>query len=86
MIHSEYNKPVAMASNEIIPTFPDGTPVNETEEDNPYSMLTEEQLMSMQQKGIDYEVLKPIQRKVLADRLNEDYPYKAALMEAQFTH
>jgi hypothetical protein len=39
----------------------------------------------MQQKGIDYEVLKPIQLKVLADRFNEGYPYKAALMEAQFT-
>lgn len=83
MIHSD--KSVAMVSNEIIPTFPDGTPVNEAEETNSYSMFTEEQLTSMQQKGIDYEVLKPIQLKVLADRLNEGYPYKAALMEAQFT-
>ena len=86
MIHSEIDKSVAMASNEIIPTFPDGTPVvNEAEVTNSYSMFTEEQLTSMQQKGIDYEVLKPIQLKVLADRLNEGYPYKAALMEAQFT-
>lgn len=85
MIHSECYKPFAMASSEVIPTFPDGTPVNETDEDNPYSIFTEEQLTSMQQKGIDYEVLKPIQLKVLADRLNEGYPYKAALMEAQFT-
>jgi hypothetical protein len=85
MIHSEYNKPVAMASNKITPTFPDGTPVNETEEDNPYSMFTEEQMMSMRQKGIDYEILKPIQLKVLADRLNEGCPYKAAIIEAQFT-
>jgi hypothetical protein len=85
MIHSEIDKSVAMASNEIIPTFPDGTPVNEAEETNSYSMFTEVQLTSMQQKGIDYEVLKPIQLKVLADRLNEGYPYKAALMEAQFT-
>jgi hypothetical protein len=85
MIHSEIDKSVAMASNEIIPTFPDGTPVNEAEETNSYSMFTEEQLTSMRQKGIDYEVLKPIQLKVLADRLNEGYPYKAALMEAQFT-
>lgn len=85
MIHSEVDKSVAMTSNEIIPTFPDGTPVNETEENNPYSMFTVEQLTSMQQKGIDYEVLKPNQLKVLVERLNEGYPYKAALMEAQFT-
>ncbi len=85
MIHSEIGKSDAMVSNEIIPTFPDGTPVNEAEETNSYSMFTEEQLTSMQQKGIDYTVLKPIQLKVLADRLNEGYPYRAALMEAQFT-
>jgi hypothetical protein len=85
MVRSKIEKSVDMASNEIISTFPDGTPVNETEEDNPYSMFTVEQLTSMQQKGIDYEVLKPNQLKVLADRLNEGYPYKAALMEAQFT-
>ncbi|SHO53396.1 hypothetical protein [Anaerocolumna xylanovorans] len=85
MVRSEIEKTVDMASNVIIPTFPDGTPVNETKKDNPYSMFIEEQLISMQQKGIDYEVLKPIQLKVLADRLNEGYPYKAALMEAQFT-
>lgn len=85
MIRSEIDKPFAMVSNGITPTFPDGKPINETEEDNSYSMFTEEQLTSMQQKGIDYEVLRPIQLKVLADRLNEGYPYKAALMEAQFT-
>lgn len=84
-IHSENEKSAAMASNGIIPTFPDGTPINETEEINTYSMFTEEQLMSMRQKGIDYEVLKPIQLKVLADRLNDGYPHKAALMEAKCT-
>jgi len=86
MVHSEIEKSVAMASNVIIPTFPDGTPVNEAEDSNPYPMFSKEQLICMRQKGIDYEVLEPIQLKVLADRLNEGYPYKAALMEAQFTH
>ena len=85
MLHPELDKSDAMAFNVITPTFSDGTPVEETDEDNPYSIFTEEQMLSMRQKGIDYEILKPIQLKVLVDRLNEGYPYKAALMEAQFT-
>jgi hypothetical protein len=45
MVHSEYNKLVVMVSNEIIPTFPDGTPlVTRVDDDgNMYSMFTQEQ-------------------------------------------
>lgn len=86
MIHSECNKPVAMASNEITPTFPDGTPVNETEEYNPYSIFTEEQIQNMQEKCIDYERLNSRQLQVLADKLNEGNSYRASFVEASFTH
>lgn len=87
VIQSVYNNPVAMASNEIIPTFPDGTPlVTRVEDDgNMYSMFTQEQLDIMQAKSIDYESLRPKQLNVLADRLNEEYPYKAAYQEALFS-
>lgn len=85
MLHLELDKADAMAFNAITPTFPDGTLMEETEEDNPYLMFTEEQIQNMQEKGIDYERLNRRQLQVLADRLNEGDPYKAALLEAQFT-
>jgi hypothetical protein len=86
MIHSECYKPFAMASSEIIPTFPDGTPLVMREDDGKmYSMFTQEQLDIMHAKVIDYESLKPKQLYVLAGRLNEGYPYKAAYQEAIFT-
>ena len=85
MLHPELDISDAMASNVITPTFSDGTPVEETEEDNPYSMFTEEQIQNMQEKGIDYEGLNRRQLQVLADKLNEGNPYRASFTEASFT-
>ena len=85
MLHLELDKPDAMAFNLITPTFSDGTPVEETEEDNPYSMFTEEQIQNMQEKCIDYEGLNRRQLQVLADKLNEGNPYRASFTEASFT-
>ena len=85
MLHLEIDKADAMAFNVITPTFSDGTPVEETEEDHPYSMFTEEQIQNMQEKGIDYEGLNRRQLQVLADKLNEGNPYRASFTEASFT-
>lgn len=85
MLHPELDKTVTMSLSVITPTFPDGRPVIETEEDNSYSMFTKEQIQNMQQKCIDYESLNRRQLLVLADKLNEGNPYRASFTEASFT-
>ena len=85
MLHPELGIPVDMTIGLIKPTFPDGTLVIETEEDNPYSMFTEEQKQNMKEKCIDYEGLNRRQLQVLADKLNEGNPYRASFTEASFT-
>lgn len=85
MLHLQIDKPDTMAFNVITPTYSDGTPVVVTEEDNPYSMFTEEQKQNMKEKCIDYEGLNRRQLQVLADKLNEGNPYRASFTEASFT-
>lgn len=85
MLHPELDKTVTMSLSEITPTFPDGRPVIETEEDNTYSMFTKEQIQNMQEKCIDYEGLNRRQLQVLAAKLNEGNPYRASFTEASFT-
>lgn len=69
----------------VLPSVTQSVVQTDNETDNPYSMLTEEQIQTMEEKGICYRNLNKNQLLILAEALNEGIPYKAAFMQAQFT-